>query len=152
MDFPEKMRGKTVKTIYALSGGSGIGKTFTRTTDPKLKDLPYLDIADIYSTCPGVTAAVAWSLFEEELIPLLEEQPAIVLEAYFRPGSFQRKRLEYIAEANGFSVQYIEPEADKQTRIERVKAQFAQDAAQEPQREGWHRRYLDARLFLIEAE
>jgi hypothetical protein len=141
-----------VKTIYALSGGSGIGKTYTRTTDPMLKLLPYLDIADIYNTCPNVTAAMAWSLFEEELIPLLEEQPAIVLEAYFRPGSYQRKRLEYIAEVNGFSVQYIEPEADKQIRIERVKAQYERDAETEPQRKSWHRRYLEARLFLIDAE
>jgi hypothetical protein len=140
-----------MKTIYALSGGSGIGKTFTRNTDPKLKDLPYLDIADIYNQCPGISAAMAWSLFEEALIPLLDEHSVVVLEAYFRPGSYQRRRLEYIAEANGFTVQYIEPEADKQTRIARVKAQYHQAVSKQPEKP-WHRRYLDARLYLIEAE
>ena len=46
--------------IIALSGLSGVGKTYRRTTDPSLKDLPYIDIADIYPEYPGISKLTAF--------------------------------------------------------------------------------------------
>jgi hypothetical protein len=41
-----------MKRAIILSGVSGTGKTYTRTTAPELKDLPHLDIAEVYREFP----------------------------------------------------------------------------------------------------
>jgi hypothetical protein len=117
-----------MKKIVALCGGSGVGKTYRRTTDPVLKDIPALDIADCYNDYPFVTPSQALSIFVGRLIDLISEgEENIVVEAYFREGSTQRNWLEYVAEANGYTVEYITLLGDFETRKERILAQSEQE-------------------------
>ena len=39
-------------TIHALAGVSGAGKTYERTHNPLLQDLPTIDVADYYEQYP----------------------------------------------------------------------------------------------------
>jgi hypothetical protein len=116
-----------MKKIVALCGGSGVGKTYTRTTDPALKDLPALDIADCYKDYPFATPSEALSVFVSRLVEWIEDGiENIVVEAYFREGSSQRNWLNYVAEANGYTVEYITLLGDFETRKERILKQFVE--------------------------
>ncbi len=87
-----------MKKIIVMSGLSGAGKTFTCTHDPELKDLPQLDIMDIFRKQRGITSTSAFPAFLGEVQMFINQNDAIVLEAYFRPGSRQRDMLIWIAE------------------------------------------------------
>ncbi len=109
--------------IIALSGISGVGKTRLRTTDLRLRDLPYIDIADIYAEEPeGSSNRQVFTLMLDRLESLIENgAEAVVLEAYFRRHSYQREWLEFVAGRLDSQVEYIELEAPLETCIERVK-------------------------------
>jgi hypothetical protein len=135
-------------TIYALSGVSGVGKTYTRTHDPKLKDLPCLDIADMYVLSPGASPQEAHTMFAARYIEMMAGGD-FVLEAYFRRGSTQRMWLEYHAECCDYTVEYIELSAPVEVCRQRVQEQFERDMQEHPELEEQHIRYRDARLFLL---
>jgi hypothetical protein len=111
--------------FIVLAGLSGVGKTYRRTTDPALKDLPYVDIADIYRDNPGgIPPRDAFSMLINEAFGYINDgAEAVVLEAYFKPGSFQRKSLEYYAEGSSVQVEYIDLTASVAVCKERILAQ-----------------------------
>ena len=41
-----------MRKVIVLAGVSGVGKTHARLTDPTLRDLPCVDIADVYREYP----------------------------------------------------------------------------------------------------
>jgi len=111
--------------FIVLAGLSGVGKTYRRTTDPALKDLPYVDIADIYRDNPGgIPPRDAFSMLINEAFGYINDgAEAVVLEAYFKPGSFQRKSLEYYAEGSSVQVEYIDLTASVALCKERILSQ-----------------------------
>jgi predicted kinase len=114
--------------IIALCGLSGVGKTYRRETDPELKNLPYVDVADIYmEEEEGISSRWALQLMLNKIEYMIERgEQTIVVEASFRRRSGQRQWLEYLAGKYDYQVEYIELEAPVEECIERVKRQFEQ--------------------------
>ena len=77
-----------MKTVTILSGLSGVGKTWLRTTHPALKALPCLDMADIYREYPEMDYLEAGGVLLKRLGILLEEADDMVVEGYFLPRSY----------------------------------------------------------------
>ena len=75
------------KKIILLSGVSGTGKTHARLTDSELKDLPHLDIADIYRDCPVLDWYSALLALLRQIRDAFEHHDTIVVEGYFMPGT-----------------------------------------------------------------
>jgi len=82
-----------MKRASILSGVSGTGKTHTRTTDPELKDLPHLDIAEVYREFPEFDWSEALGCLLKRARKMLQEHDTIVIEGHFLPGSTTRKML-----------------------------------------------------------
>ena len=82
-----------MKRAIILSGVSGTGKTYTRTTAPELKDLPHLDIAEVYREFPEFDWSEALGCLLKRARKMLQEHDTIVIEGYFLPGSTTRKML-----------------------------------------------------------
>ena len=137
-------------TIYCLAGVSGAGKTYTRTHDPKLKDLPCLDVADCYEKQPGIGPHEAWFLLENELVELLDSRQDLVVEAWFKHGGFQRARIELLAAANGYLVEWIELEADREICKQRVEQDFQEQLVEHPEQVEQLLDRRDARLRLLD--
>jgi len=135
-----------LKKIICLGGVSGVGKTYRRTTDPELKDLPYVDIADIYSDNLNLTANVAFALMIDKLIVLLEDHNTVVLEAGFFPEGSQRQHVDYIAQQNDAQVKYIELAAPVDVCIQRVRDAFEKDLNDPTKDPIRVRRFHEARL------
>jgi hypothetical protein len=138
-----------MKKIIALSGVSGVGKTYARTHDPDLKDLPQLDIMDIYRKYPGIVPERAFGGFLGEVQMLINKHDTIVLEAYFRPGSKQRMMLEWIAEGVNASVEYRELFAPLAVCRARVLAD-AKDMSKDNPGDPFWKDYTEVRLKLLE--
>jgi predicted kinase len=128
-------------TLYAMSGISGSGKTYTRTHDPRLKDLFAIDIAQQYIDCPQISPDYAFCRFCDLIVNWMGSGKDFVIEAYFRKGSKQRTYLEFLCEVNGYDLEYIELSAPKEICIERVKKQLEAEPENEP--------YHVARLYLL---
>ncbi len=136
--------------IYALAGVSGAGKTYTRTHDPKLKDLPCLDVAECYQRQPGIGPHEAWFLLENELVEMLDAGNDLVVEAWFRRDGFQRARIGLLAEANGYQVEWIELEADREICKQRVEEDFQHQLVEHPEKVEELLTRRDARLHLLD--
>lgn len=109
--------------VIALCGLSGAGKTHLRTTDPCLKDLSCVDIADIYEEHHrnGLQPQQAlWQMLDAIRDRLDNGIDVIVAEAYFKRGGRQREWLENYAGAYGWTVEYIELDTPIEVCIERV--------------------------------
>ena len=137
-------------TIYCLAGVSGAGKSYTRTHDAKLKDLPCLDVAACYERQPGIGPHEAWYLLENELVERLDVGKDLVIEAWFKRGGFQRARVELLAEANGYAVEWIELEADREICKQRVEQDFQNQLAEHPEQVESLLDRRNARLRLLE--
>jgi predicted kinase len=136
-----------MKQIIALCGISGVGKTHRRTTDPKLKDLPFADVANVYREYPEIQSRLAFQIFLDNIEALMEAgNEQIVVEASF--SQRQRDWLGYIAEKHDYEVEYIELEAPVEECIRRVKAQFESFKSEKHSREELEtmERYTGARL------
>lgn len=81
------------KHAIILSGLSGTGKTRMRTRHPDLKDLPCVDIADVYRDMPGAPWADVMHEFLLRVREALDEHGTVVLEGYFLPGSTSQRML-----------------------------------------------------------
>ena len=137
-------------TIYCLAGVSGAGKTYTRTKNPELKGLPYLDVADCYEKQPGMGPHEAWFLLENELVEMLDQGGDLVVEAWFRRDGFQRARIELLAQANGYRVEWIELEADREICKQRVEQDFHNQLVEHPEKVEELLSRRDARLRLLD--
>jgi len=138
-----------MKKIIAMSGVSGVGKTWARTHDADLKELPQLDIMDVYREYPGISPTGAFSQFIGKVQTLINRNDCIVLEAYFRQGSRQRILLEWTAETVGATIEYRELHAPLDVCKARVKAQAIElfkDFPDDP----FVKDYTDTRLRLLD--
>jgi hypothetical protein len=135
--------------FICLSGLSGVGKSFRRTTDPKLKDLPYVDVADIYRSNPGIQAKDAFSMLINEAFGYITDgAETVVLEAYFKPASFQRRTLEYYAEGSEVQVEYIDLVETAEICKVRILAQEKEAIAMGGDPTYWHH-YTATRIHLL---
>ncbi len=142
--------------IIALCGISGVGKTYLRSTDPRLKDFPHIDIADIYEEEPeGSSNRQIFALMLDRVENMIEQgEDVIVLEAYFRRGSYQRQWLEFLADRWDARVEYIELEAPLEVCIQRIKAQLEAFKKQPGVAKGEvekMERYTSARLEILQS-
>jgi len=83
-----------MKRVIILSGVSGTGKTHARTHLPELKDLPFVDIADIYAEWPEFDWFSATVCLCKRVRKLLEEHDTVVVEGYFLAASISLRMLE----------------------------------------------------------
>jgi adenylate kinase family enzyme len=82
-----------MKRAIILSGVSGTGKTHARLNAPELKNLPHLDIADVYREFPEFDWYEAFWALAKQVREALEEHDTVVIEGYFLPGSTTRQWL-----------------------------------------------------------
>lgn len=139
-----------MKKIVALSGVSGVGKTYRRTTDPALKDLPCIDIADIYKEHPGISKLTAFGRMMTSTEMLLRDDDTVVLEAAFLPNSRQRDWLTVWADFLNAEIEYIELAAPKAVLLERIEHDYRQGRHRPTHKEREEaRRYHNARIGFI---
>ena len=110
-----------MKKIIILAGLSGIGKTYTRTHEEGLRDLPYVDMADLYTAYPDKDWAAIMEQFFHDLEAELEEHDTVVVEGYFLPGSASWNWLIGFAKHKQLNVDYRRLMATYETCVNRVK-------------------------------
>jgi hypothetical protein len=76
--------------LRTLSGVSGTGKTYARLNDPKLKELPHLDIADVYREFPEFGWFEALHALLKRARKAFGKHDTVVIEGYFLRGSTSR--------------------------------------------------------------
>jgi predicted kinase len=79
-----------MKKAIVLTGISGTGKTYARLNDPALRDLPCVDIADVYREFPEFGWLDALHALLKRVRLLLQKHDTIVIEGYFLPRSTSR--------------------------------------------------------------
>ena len=115
-----------MKKVIILSGVSGTGKTSARTHDPDLKNLPCVDIADIYRKFPEFDWMDATACLIRKASMLFREHGIVVIEGYFLKGSFTRNWLVRDLKVAGVhNVDIREFWAPIDTCVDRVAAQYA---------------------------
>jgi hypothetical protein len=88
-----------MKKVIVLAGVSGTGKTHARTHDPELKDLPYVDIAEIYERWPELGWYEALYALLKRARLLLQKHDTIVIEQWERgeiTAPEYRRRIELL--------------------------------------------------------
>ena len=73
-----------MRKAIILAGVSGTGKTHARFNDPALKDLPCVDIADVYREFPEFGWLDALHALLKRIRLLQQKHDAIVIEGYRR--------------------------------------------------------------------
>ena len=118
-------------TVYVMSGLPGSGKTYTRTHDPKLKHLPFVDIEDIYRDYEErfpEFGKLDWHTALLKLLgiasELLRQKKVVVIEGIFWPNSPSREMLGTFARVHGWTLVYIECKADVEECRKRVMDDF----------------------------
>jgi predicted kinase len=140
-----------MKTIYALSGYPGSGKSTLRATDPRLKDLPFVDVADIYAEFDPIGSQDAFSQLLIQASEALKDSDAVVLEATFPRGHWQRTLLEGWAKMKKAKLEYIELAVDPRECYARVLKQYdevAGKAESDDERARLHR-YFHGRIDIL---
>ena len=97
-----------MKKVIVLAGVSGTGKTHARTHDPELKDLPHVDIADIYEEFPEFGWYEALYALLKRARLLLQKHDVIVVEGYFLDGSTSRRILVNDMKVAGATIKFRE--------------------------------------------
>jgi predicted kinase len=97
-----------MKKVIVLTGVSGVGKTHTRLNDPELKDLPCVDIADIYQEHPEFDWSDALYTLLQRTRLLLQKHKIIVVEGYFLPNSPSSRQLVNDMKVAGARVEFRE--------------------------------------------
>jgi len=141
-----------LKTIIALCGAPGSGKSTYRTTNPETKDLPYLDVADIYAEYGNIRSEDAYAELLARLLKLLADHDKVVIEASHPKNHWQRTWLTYLAEMNGANVDFREFNAPAEECLRRVKAQY-KDAVKNAKTDKDYRtvnQYYQARIEMLE--
>ena len=137
-------------TIHALAGISGAGKTYARTNNPLLLNLPYIDVADYYAQFPGIGPSEAWTRLEVDLINAMDKGGDIVVEAWFKHGGFQRGNISILAQANGYEVVWWEFVLDRETCKSRIEQDFQNHLAEHPEQVEQLLDRRNARLHLLD--
>ena len=138
--------------MTALSGYPGAGKTHRRTTDPKLKHLPQLDVADYYFSHPGIHSNDAFALLLSDLGYLLNRGQSVVVETTLFVSSIQRTWLELTCRLYGAELTYIDLLEEPQVCWERVKKQqiLVMNQTMTKRERQSQERYFSSRLRLLE--
>lgn len=110
------------KKLIVLAGVSGVGKTYTRTHDPRLKDLPCVDMADVYRDHPLRVWPETYYIFEARLDKTFIGHDTVVAEGYFLPGSTTRNWLANKMRRLGIEMEFIDLHAALSTCEERIAA------------------------------
>ena len=97
-----------MRKAIILTGVSGTGKTHARLNDPELKDLPCVDIADIYQEHPEFDWSDALYTLLQRARILLRKHRVIVLEGYFLPNLPSRRQLVNDMKVAGAKVEFRE--------------------------------------------
>jgi predicted kinase len=113
-----------MKKAIVPSGVSGTGKTYARLHDPALKDLPYVDIADIFREFPEFDWHDALYALLKRIRLLLQKHDVVVVEGYFLPGTTSRNILIDDLKVAGAKVEIHEFWAPAEVCQERIAAQF----------------------------
>ena len=111
-----------MRKIIVLSGISGCGKTRRRTTEAGLKNLPCVDIADIYAEKGSIDSALAFHILCERINRLLDNHNQVVVELYASIG--RRYALEGLADRRLAQIQFLDMPEDISTCIVRVEEQM----------------------------
>jgi len=118
-----------MKTLIILSGVSGVGKTRHRENHPDFKDLPCVDMADIYRDIPNIPRGISGTMalwtrvagkFKEHGVD------TVVAEGYFLKGTESRGCLVTMAKNAGVKVRIINfwaplDECEKRLRLQQMK-------------------------------
>ena len=134
--------------LYALAGPPGAGKTHYR--KQHLPDLPFFDIADVYAQYYGMEGSDAFAELLNRITEFTAKDNAhqdIVVEAMFSKSSIQRTWLDYIAQANGYEVEFIEFDTPLEMCLLRVR----DDWKHANKNDLATRAYFNARIKILEA-
>ena len=134
--------------LYALSGPPGAGKSHYK--NQHFPNYPFFDIADVYTDHYGINAMDALAELLNRITEFAGKDNArrdIVVEAMFHEGSIQRIWLDYIAQANGYEVEYIEFDTPLPMCLKRVK----DDWKHANQNDLSTRAYFNARVKILES-
>ena len=113
-----------MKRAIVLAGVSGVGKTHTRLNDPQLRDLPHLDIADVYRQFPELDWMEAFWALVKRVREALKDHPAVVIEGYLLPNSTTRRFLLNDMKVAGVQVEVRDLRAPFEVCQERIAAQY----------------------------
>jgi predicted kinase len=113
-----------MKTIIAVAGLPGSGKTTRKNSDPILKGLPFIDVADVYAELPGISSQDAFGELLRQVSETLETSDAVVIEASLAHGHWQRSLLEGFCQVKKIKLEYIELVVDPKVCLERVMRQY----------------------------
>lgn len=94
--------------LIMLSGVSGSGKTWRRTHDPDLVDLPFVDVQDLYRAWPGAFAAEVAFQLRDTVRKALQRSLTVVAEGYLLRHSLGRDLLAGLAHQVGAEFVIIE--------------------------------------------
>ena len=133
--------------LYALSGPPGSGKSHYK--NQHFPNLPFFDIADVYAQYYGMESSDAFAELLNRITEFTAKDNAhqdIVVEAMLAKDSTQRKWLDYIAEANGYEVEYIEFDTPLSMCMLRVR----DDWKHANQNDLATRSYFNARVKILE--
>ena len=95
------------KRVTVLCGVGGSGKTHQRTHMPGWKDLPCVDIADVYKEFPEFDSYVATAVVCKRALALLQQTWHVVIEGYFLPGTPSRRQLANEMTVAGVDTKFI---------------------------------------------
>ena len=113
-----------MKTLYCIGGESATGKTTLRTTGDFLSNLPYVDLREIRSAHPKLVPGAVFSVALRCVEVFLSDSPAVVLEAYFRPESFQRIQVVRFSQRLEVKIEWRYLTATFAELVDRIEKQF----------------------------
>lgn len=112
------------KKVTVLCGVSGSGKTYQRTIHPALKDLPFVDIADVYKEFPEFDWFLATAAACKRVCVLLQQNDHVVLEGYFLPNTTSRKLVAAEMTVAGANAEFILLVVTPDVAQQRILAQY----------------------------
>ena len=110
------------KQVIALAGLPGSGKTTARTKEKKLRDLPFVDIADIYAEHEYISSGAAFQKLLRKAESILATTDSVVLEAAF--CDWQRVSMEAMCACKNYNFRYREFHTPAEECVKRVKKQY----------------------------
>ena len=123
------------KRVIVLCGVSGSGKTWTRTHDLRFKDLPYVDVAEIYRGYYDGDVIADWETVVDDAIDqvkdLLEAHQRVVLEGYFLPNTGSRRAVYSSLQRDESQVDFLDLNVPLDLCIERIEMQWVRGEIEE---------------------
>lgn len=121
-----------------MTGYPGAGKTHYRLNNDELKDLPCIDIADIYQSRPGTTPREAIALFLQGLMDLSDSHREFVGEIVGTDRQMEQVRF-YLED--WMEIEVVNISTPKDICMERVKDALRREPDSP---------YQQARLYILE--